>query len=323
MKMRRGCYATLWLMLLALTILGGVPARADVYPSKPVKIILQAPAGSAPDVLGRIVADRLGQIWNQQVLTINRPGAGGLLAAQAAVTADSDGYTLYQATTSSLLILPAVQKLSFDINNDLAPIGLMGEQPFFIVGSPSLGVNTLPELIALAKKRPGEILYPGARGGMPHLTTEVFRSKAGIDMTFIPHPNVPQALQDVIAGRMSIMVEGMSALSGAIQAGSIKVLAVTSQKRVRNFPNVPTVAEFIPDFSVTAWFSLMAPAKTPDEIVGKVNRDLSVAFNHPELQHRFEGLGAFARATSPAETAEFIRNQQNIWWPIVKRTLSP
>jgi tripartite-type tricarboxylate transporter receptor subunit TctC len=322
MKTHRGLFKSAMLSLAVASALFGLPAQADNYPSKPVKILLQAPAGTAPDVLGRLIADRLGQAWGQQVLIINRPGAGGLLAAQAAVAADPDGYSLYQATTSSLLILPVTQKLTFDVRRDLMPIGLMGEQPFFIAVAPTLGVNTLPELIALAKKRPGEILYvAGSRGGMPHLTTELFRSQAGIELTFVPYPSIPQSLQDVIGGRIPMIVEGMPALSGAIQAHSIKPLAVTSTKRLPNFPDVPTVAEFIPGFSVTAWFSLMAPANTPNEIVQTVSRDLRAVVNQPDLQQKFATLGALVRPTSPAETADFIRDQQNAWWPVVKRTL--
>jgi tripartite-type tricarboxylate transporter receptor subunit TctC len=312
------------LALAGMTALAGLPAHGDSYPSRPVKIILQTAPGAGPDVLGRMIADRLKQTWGQQLLMVNRPGAGGLLAAQAAVTADPDGYTLYQATTGSLLVLPVTQKLPFDVTRDLTPIGLMAEQPFFIAVAPSVGVGTLPELITLAKKRPGELLYVGgARGGMPHLAIELFRAKTGIDLTFVPHPNVPQSLQDVIAGRISMIVDGMAGLAGAIQAGSIKPLAVTSAKRLRNFPDVPTVAEVVPGFSVTAWFALMAPAKTSPEIVQLISRDLRAVVNQPELQQKFDALGAFVRPTSPAETAEFIREQQNTWWPIVKEMFPP
>jgi tripartite-type tricarboxylate transporter receptor subunit TctC len=310
------------LSVLAVAPLAGPSAHAESFPSKPVKIILQAAAGTAPDVLGRMIAERLSQAWGQQVLIVNRPGAGGLLAAQAAVAAEPDGYTLYQATTAGLIVLPVTQKLTFDVRRDFVPIGLMGEQPFFIAVAPSLGVNALPELIALAKKRPGEILYvAGSRGGMPHLTAELFRSEAGIDLTFVPYPSIPQSLQEVIAGRIPMIVEAMPGLSGAIEGGSIKPLAVTSAKRLPNFPDVPTVGAFIPGFSVTGWFALMAPAKTPDEIVLKVSQSVRAVINRPELQQKFETLGAFLRATSPAETAEFIRDQQNSWWPIVKKTL--
>jgi tripartite-type tricarboxylate transporter receptor subunit TctC len=297
-------------------------AFAEDFPSKPIKIITQAPAGSPPDVLGRIVADRLGHVWNQQVLFVNRPGAGGVLAAQAAVAADTDGYTLYQATSASLLVLPVTQKTTFDLNRDMRPIGLLAEQPYFIVVASSLGVSTLPDFIALAKRRPGEIMYGASRGGGPHLAAEFFRSKAGIDLAFVPHPNVPQALQDLIAGRIHMMVEGMAVLSSAIRSGSIKVLAVTSPERFASFPDVPAVAEFIPGFSITSWLALMTPAKTPETVAQKISRDLRTAFAEPALQEKLQTLGALGRHISPKQTAEFIHTQQNMWWPIVKQTLA-
>jgi len=297
-------------------------ARADEFPSKPIRIISQAPAGSPPDAIGRIVADRLGQLWNQQVLFVNRPGAGGVLAAQAAVAAEPDGYTLYQATSASLLVLPVTQPTGFDLNRDMTPIGLMAEQPFFIAVTPSLGAATLSDLIALAKQRPGTILYGGARGGGPHLATEFLRAKAGIDMTFVPHPNVPQALQDVVAGRIHLMVEGLAALSGPIHAGAIKALAVMSPDRLSALPDVPAVAEVIPGFSVTSWFALMAPAKTPAPVVQKVNDDLRTAFSDAALQAKLQALGASGRPMTPKETAGFIRDQQANWWPIVKQVLA-
>jgi tripartite-type tricarboxylate transporter receptor subunit TctC len=296
-------------------------ALADNFPSKPVKIISQAPAGSPPDVLGRIIADRLGQLWKQQVLFVNRWGAGGLLAAQAAVTAEADGHTLYQATTSSLLVLPVTQKMAFDLNRDMRPIGLMAEQPYFITVTPSLGVSTLPEFISLARRRPGEIMYGASRGGGPYLAAEFFRSKAGIDLAFVPHPNVPLALQDLIAGRIHMMIEGMAVLSSAIRSGSIRVLAVTSPQQFASFPDVPTVSESIPGFSVTSWFALMAPVKTPDVVVRKISHDLRTALVEPSLQEKLQILGAFGRHMSPEQSAEFIHTQQGIWWPIVKQTL--
>jgi len=304
-----------WLLVMT----AGLPAQAEQYPSKPVKVILQSAAGAGPDVHGRIIADRLGQAWKQQVLIINRVGAGGLLAAQAAVSAEPDGYTLYYATIGGLVVLPAMQKLPFDLGRELVPIGLICDQPFVIAVAPSLGVNTLPELIALAKKRPGDLTYVGgSRGGMPHLTGELFRTKAGIDLTFIPYANVPQSLQEVMAGRIPVIVEG-SGLSSAIESGSVKPLAVTSTKRLANFPDVPTVAEFIPEFVVTAWFALMAPARTPNNIVQQINRDLRAVLEQPEVQQRFQKLGAYVRPMSPVETAEFIRKEQQLWWPVVNQ----
>jgi tripartite-type tricarboxylate transporter receptor subunit TctC len=308
---------------LAISMTARLPVHAEIYPSKPVKIILQAAAGSGPDVIGRIVAERLGQAWGQQVQIINRVGAGGLLAAEAAVSAAPDGYNLFQATTGSLLVLPATKKLPFDLGRDLAPIGMLGEQPYFIAAAPSLGVNTLPELIALAKKRPGEVLYVAAsRGSMPHLTAELFRTKAAVDLTFVPYPNIPQSLQDVMTGRIPMIVESLPGLSSVVETGAVKLLAVTTPKRLYNFPNVPAVAEILPGFTSTGWFALMGPANTPDTIVQKVSRDLRAVLSQSDVQQRFVKLGTYIRPMSPTETAEFIRDEQNHWWPIVKQTQS-
>jgi len=306
--------------VLANAVVVALPARTENYPSKPVRIINPAPAGNSLDIIGRIVADRLTRAWGQQVLMVNRPGAGGLLAAQAAVKAEPDGYTLYQTNTSTMLVLPVTQKLSFDVGRDLVPISLIGQEPIFIAVAPSLGVNTLPELIALAKKRPGEVLYSASvRGNFPHLVGEWFSRKAGIELTHVPYPSVPHALHDVAGGRISMIVGAYSNLGGAIEAGNIKLIATTSARRLPNLPALPTVAELIPDFAVSGWFGLMAPAGTADEIVQKLNHDLHAVLAEAEVQKRFLELGAYVRPMSPAETAEFIRREQQLWWPVVKQ----
>ncbi len=309
---------SLW---LAISAAAGLPAQADTYPSKPVKVIMATAAGSAPDVIARIVTDRLIQSWGQQVLILNRPGAGGLLAAQAAVSSEPDGYTLYLPSASSLVVLPETQaKLPFDLQRDLVPIGLVGVQPFLIAVVPSLGVNTLQELITLAKKRPGEIMYAGNfRGSLPNLTGELFRSRAGIELTFVPYAGVAQAFQDVMGGRVPVVVEGLSALSGALQGGSIKALAVTSLKLLPNMPDVLSVAESIPGFEANGWFVLMAPTGTPDAIVRKVSQDLRTVLEQTEVQQRFETLATYARPMSPEETAKFIRSEQELWRPVVRQ----
>ena len=305
---------------LALLVAVGFPAQADSYPTKPVRIINPAPAGNGPDVIGRIVAERLAQTWGQQVLVINRPGAGGLLAAQAAVSAERDGYTLYQPNSSSMVVLPVAQKLPFDLSRDIVPIGLLGQEPFLIAVAPSLGVNTLSELIALAKKRPGEIMYSATvRGSMPNLTGELFRTKAAIDLTYVPYPSTAQALADIMGGRISMIVDSFASLRGAIEGGTVKVLGVTSTRRLPNFPDVPTVAELIPGFVASGWFALMAPTATPDAIVQKVSRDLLAVLAQPEVQAKIEKLGTYVRPLSPAQTADFIRSEQELWAPVIKQ----
>jgi tripartite-type tricarboxylate transporter receptor subunit TctC len=296
------------------------PAVAEIYPSRYVSVIIQTAPGSGPDVIARIVADRLSQRWGQQVTILNRNGAAGLVAAQAAAAAQPDGYTLYLPTSTALVILPVTQpKMPVNFERDFVPIGLISESPMLIAVAPTLGVNSLAEFIALAKRRPGDILYAANnRGSFPHLAGEFFRSRAAIDLTFVPYPGAAAGLRDVMGGRISMIVEGPSALAGALQTGSIKALAVTSARRLRDFPDLPTVAETIPGFQVVAWFALMARAGTPAHIVHKVSQDLQSALNEPAVMERFATLGVYPRPASPAETAEFIRSEQQAWKPVIR-----
>jgi tripartite-type tricarboxylate transporter receptor subunit TctC len=296
------------------------PLNAEPYPSRYVSIIIQTAAGSGPDVIARIIADRLSQIWGHQVTIINRNGAAGLIAAQAAAAAQPDGYTLYMPTSTALVILPETQSnLSVDFERDFVPIGLISQSPMIVAVSPALGVDTLEQFIALARKRPGEILYAANnRGSFPHLAGEFFRSQTDIQLTFVPYPGAAAGLNDVMGGRIPMIIEGPSALSGALQAGSIKALAVTSTARLPNFPDVPTVAETIPGFSVVAWFALMVRAGTPESILRKVSQDLQSVLEQPAIKEKFEALGVYPRPTSPAEAAEFIRSERQLWRPVIK-----
>jgi tripartite-type tricarboxylate transporter receptor subunit TctC len=295
----------------------------DPYPSKAVKIISQAPAGNGPDVIARIAAERLSRLWGQQIVMINRPGAGGQLAAQAAVTADPDGYTLYQAITSSMLIMPVTQSLPFDMQRDFVPIGMMGEQPFLVAAAPTLGIDTLEGLISLARKQPGKVLAASAaRGSMPHLAAELFRASAEIDITLVPHPSTSQGVQDVMGGRISVIFESLAGLRGFVDAGSVTPLAVTSLTRLSDLPNVPTVAELIPNYAASGWFALMAPLHTPDPIVQKINHDLVAVLAEPELKQKFEKLGTYVRPMSSTETAEFILAEQVRWQPLARKFMT-
>jgi tripartite-type tricarboxylate transporter receptor subunit TctC len=305
--------------LTGLSAVGAV-AQGGAYPSRYVSIIIQTAAGSGPDVIARIVADGLTQSWGQQVAIINRNGGAGLIAAQAAAAARPDGYTLYMPTSTALVILPETQpKLPVNFERDFVPIGLISQSPMIIAASPALGVSTLEEFIALAKKRPGDIFYSANnRGSFPHLAAEFFRHRAGIDLTFVPYPGAAAGLQDLLGGRISMIVEGPSALSGAIQAGSIKALAVTSTARLPNFPDLPTVAETIPAFQVAAWFALMVQTGTPDFIVRKVSQDLQTVLKQPAITEKFQTHGVYPLPASPVETAEFIRNERELWKPVIK-----
>lgn len=305
-----------------LALMAGGAVQAQDYPSRTVTVINQTAAGSGPDVILRILSERLSRTWGQQVIVLNRQGAAGLIAAQAAAAAQPDGYTLYMPTSTALVILPeAHPSMSVDFARDFVPIGLVGDTPMVIAVSAKLGINSLSELIDAAKARPGEMLYAANnRGSVPHLAGAYFCRQAAISMTFAPYPGAPAALNDVLGGRIPVIIESLSALAGAAQEGAVKLLAVTSPQRLVNFPDLPTVSETVTGFVVTGWFALLAPAGTPDEIVQKVGVDLRAVLSEPELQQKFERLGVYARPMPSADTGTFIRHERDLWKPIIRET---
>lgn len=220
------------------------------------------------------------------------------------------------------MVLPETQaKLPFSFDRDFVPIGFIGQQPFVIAVPPALKIGSLAEFIALVKQRPGEIMYAGNLAGtMPHMAGEFFRRSSNIEMIFVPYTGgTAAALSDIMGGRISMIIESLPALSGAIQGGIVKALAVSSAQRLPQFPDLPTIAETIPGFEATGWFVLMAPAGTPDAVVQKVSRDLRAVLEQPEVVQKFATLGTYGRAMSPIELAAFIRSEQKLWKPIIKQ----
>jgi tripartite-type tricarboxylate transporter receptor subunit TctC len=258
--------------------------------------------------------DRLGAIWKQQVVIINRPGAGGLLAAEAASTAPKDGYTLYMTQASTYTVLPIMQpKMAVNLHKDFTSIGLIGEQLIAVSLSPELGVSTLPELIALVKRTPGGMLFAATnRGGQSHLTGELFRIKANINLTFVHAQGAAASLTDVVAGRIPIMFEGIAGVAGAMKSGSVKVIAIAADKRVPDYPDLPTVAETLPGFESKGWLALMAPSGTPDTIVTKINADLHTVLDQADIKRQFSVIGTYPHALSPAETDAFIKKEEEL-----------
>ena len=308
------------LLLLAMSVAVDGPAQADDYPTKPVKIITHGAAGGAVDVPLRIVADRLTQYWGQQVLVLNHPGAGGSIAARVAAASAPDGYTLYMPTTSAFVTLPGTTpNLPLEVPRDFAPIGLIGEVPIFVAVAPSLGVSSLPELIALAKKRSGKISYAATgRGTLTHLTGQLLQSRAGIRLLMVPYLGGPaQALSDVMSGRVPVIIEGFSGISGAIRGGSIKPIAVASARRLPEFPDLPTVAETIPGFRAVAVYALVAPTGTPEPIVQRASETLRKVLTEAEVQKKLAPLGTYVRAISPAEVTALIQSEQQLWNPVL------
>jgi tripartite-type tricarboxylate transporter receptor subunit TctC len=296
-------------------------ARAQDYPSKPVRIITHSAPGGAPDALLRIIGDGLSRIWGQQVVVLNNPGAGGSVAARAAASATPDGYTLYMPASSAFVALSGVQaNLPLNVPKDFVPVGFMGEQPFFFCVAPALGVATIAEFIDLAKKKPGEIAYAATgRGTLSHLAGQALQDKAGIKLLMVPYlGGTAQALNDVITGRVPMVIDGYSALAGALEGGNVKALAVGSSRRLPEFPNVPSVAELIPGFNSRGWLALVAPLGTPDPIVRKLNADLRMAVTEPATKAKLESTGNYAIPMTPAELLDFINAEQQMWKPTLE-----
>jgi tripartite-type tricarboxylate transporter receptor subunit TctC len=308
--------------LVLLSILAGVPSPAlsQSYPVKPVTIIVPVGPGSGPDVIARILADRLTQQWKQQVLIVNRPGGSGIIGAQAAIQAPPDGYTLYMPLSSAFAILPESKtKLPVDLATDFATIGLIGDQPMFFAVTPKLGAKTLAEFIALAKQRPNEILYGASRLSVPHMTGAYLETRAGIKLGYVPTTGAAKVVQDIMSGNLHMVVDSAPGMAGALQTGEVKALAVASGRRLDNYPDVPLVSDTLPDFQAKGWFVLMAPVKTPEPVVRQLGDDLRTALRDPDLKKRFEVVGTFPRPSSVEETNAFIKAEQEQWRPIVRQ----
>jgi tripartite-type tricarboxylate transporter receptor subunit TctC len=307
-------------LLLAVGLCASAPARAQVYPERPVSIIVPVAPGAAPDVIARILADRLGQRWKQQVLVVNRPGGSGVIGSQAAASAAADGYTLYMPLSSAFTIVPESKtKWPVDLMVDFATIGLICDQPMTFAVTPKLAVDTLAEVIALAKRRPNEILYGASRLSVPHMTGEFLNMRAGIKLGFVPTTGAAKVVQDIMSGNLHVVIDSIPGVAGALQAGAVKALAVAGDKRLGNYPDVPLVSDTLPDFRATGWYVLMAPAKVPEPIVRKLGDDLRATLEEPELRSRFEVVGTFARPSSIAQTMAFIKAEQDQWRPIVRQ----
>lgn len=318
--MKTTWHSSLLACLLAGLVVCEGNAQPAPYPSKPVQVIADSAAGSTPDVALRFVTDRLSQIWGQQILVVNKPGAGGSVAARAAAEAAPDGYTLYQPVLSTFVSMrPPAPNVPLHVPKDFLPIGFVTENPMFFAVSPSLGISSLPELIALAKKRPGEISYATTGvGRLTHLAGELFQHQANIKLLLVPYTGGPaHAFSDVATGRVNMIIEGYSGISAAARSGAAKLIAVASAKRLAEFPNLPTVSETIPGFQATGWAVLVAPLGTPQAIIDKVSADLKQVLVEPELEKKLAALGSYTRAMTATEATTFVHQQQQMWQPVL------
>ncbi len=321
------------LILVALALLAGLAAGlilapaalAQDYPDKPVRIIVDSAVGSANDFTARTLADKLGKVWNQQVVILNQPGAGGGISARAAASAPADGYTLYLPATSVFLAVPGgpgvAPNLPIELPRDFAAIGFVLQQPIFIAASPRSGINSIAELIARARQKPDEVSYASTgRGRLTHLTMELLQDRAQVKLRLVPYAGGPtQAMPDIMSGRVDLVLDAYAGLAGATRGGMAKMLADTADKRLPGFEDLPTIAETLPGFFVGAWAVMVAPTGTPDAIIRKANADLRTALADQDLQTKFAANGAFTQYMTPEETIAFTQSQQTTWRPILQR----
>jgi tripartite-type tricarboxylate transporter receptor subunit TctC len=310
------------LCLLTLLVCPIAMSRGGSYPEKPVTIISDASPGASPDVTTRFIADGLGKIWGQQLVVINRPGANGSIAARAAAEAAPDGYTLYMPSLSTFVALPNIApNVPLKLPRDFATIGFAADQPMFIAVNPTLGITSLPQLIERAKSQPNAIaIATTGVGRLTHLTGELLQLRANIKLLTIPYTSgIASAISDVGSGRVAMIIEGYAAIIGAAKSGQVKLIAVASQSRLPEFPDLPTVAETIPGFSASGWQVMLAPNGTPEPIIKKVSEDLTRVESDEELKNKLAALGTYPRAMTPEQALAFVNEEQAKWAPAMQR----
>jgi tripartite-type tricarboxylate transporter receptor subunit TctC len=294
-------------------------AGAQTYPSRPVRIVVPFAAGGGNDIVTRLIGQWLSERLSQQFVIENRPGAGGNIATEGVVRAPADGYTLLLIAPSNVINAALSDKLSFDFIRDIAPVASMTRQPHVMVVHPSFPAKTVAEFIAYAKANPGKInmASPGI-GTAPHLSGELFKMMAGVNMVHVPYRGAPPALTDLIAGQVEVMFNSPFALMEYVQAGKLRALAVTTATRSEVLPDVPPVGAFVPGYESTAWFGIGAPRNTPADIVERLNREINAGLADPKLKVRLAELGGGVFASSPADFAKFIADEAEKWGRVVK-----
>jgi tripartite-type tricarboxylate transporter receptor subunit TctC len=298
--------------LLLLGFVLSFPAQSQVYPDKPVRLIVPLSAGSAVDTLARIPAQKLSELWGHQIVVDNRVGANGIIGTEAAAKAPPDGYTLLLTNDAALATSPALYpKLPYDPVRDFAPITLAASIPVILVVHSSFPASSVKDLIGEAKARPSQIHYAsGGNGSAQHVPMEMFKQAAGIDLVHVPYKGLVPALNDVVGGQVPVMFVGMSGAVPHVKAGRIRALAIGSAKRSAAMPELPTMQEAgVAGFDYAAWAGFLAPSGTPQAIVDKLNADLSRVLMLPDVRDKLAALGFEVAPGTPQEFGEMIRRE--------------
>jgi tripartite-type tricarboxylate transporter receptor subunit TctC len=296
-------------------------AAQTAYPTKPVSLLIAFPPGGPSDVLSRIVGKKLDQILGQPFIMDNRPGAGGNIAAEAAATAPADGHTLLMGNNSILATNAALyKKINFNAERDFAPISLVGSQANILVVNPNVPAKSMAELIALLRANPGKFNYASSgHGAAAHLSAELFKTEAKVDITHVPYKGAAPALTDVMAGHVQMMFATAASVVPHIRSGKVRALAVTPIRRTAVFPDLPTIDELgLKGFDATTWHGLVAPAKTPPDVIAKLHRATVEALKDPAVRKSLTGLGVDIVGNTPEEFAAYIKAEIPKWTAIVK-----
>ena len=313
------------LCALSLTIFGILAhthAHAQNYPNKVIRLIVPYPAGGPVDVIARLIGQRLTKDLGQQVIVDNRGGANGIIGAQIAAKAAPNGYTLLMASTSTHSINPLIySKLPYKALSDFSPVAMLAVRPYILVVHPSVPAKTVKELITLAKSKPGELTYAsgGGVGSGNHLAGELFKSTAGVDILHVPYKGGAPALNDLLGGQVAIFFAPIPIALSHVQAGKLRALAVTGARRAPVTPHLPTMSEAgLPGFEFSIWDGMLAPAKTPDEIITRLNAAIVRILQMPEMKEKFSTMGADATGSTPEQLAAFMKSDASKWAKILK-----
>jgi tripartite-type tricarboxylate transporter receptor subunit TctC len=294
-------------------------AWAQTYPTRPVRIVVGFAAGGPADITARLIAQWLSERLGQQFVVENRVGAGGNIAAEAVVRSPPDGYTLLHVTTSNAVNATLYEKLTFDLNRDIAPIASFNRAPGVMEVNPSFPVKTVPEFIAYAKANPGKInVAAGGVGSSSHLYGELFKMMTRVDFVQVHYRGSGPALPDLIAGQVQAMFDPIISSIGHIRAGSLRPLAVTTATRSDVLPDIPTVGDSVPGFEASGWQGIVAPRNTPIEIIGKLNREVNAALIDPKFKAGLADLGAIVLAGSPADFGKHIADEIEKWGKVIR-----
>jgi tripartite-type tricarboxylate transporter receptor subunit TctC len=296
-----------------------IVARAQSYPARPVHIICPFAAGGPNDITARLIGQALSERLGQSFIIDNRTGAGANVGTEAVVRAPADGYTLLLASSANAVNATLYDKFSYDYVRDIAPVASILRVPNVMVVNPSVPATTLPEFIAYAKANPGKLnMATSGNGSTTHVSGELFKELAGVDLVAVAYRGGGPALIDLLAGQMQVMFEPTLAAIEYIRAGKLRALAVTTATRSELLPDIPTVGEFVPGYEASQWYGIGAPKDTPDEVLAKLNTEINAALADPKLQARFKDLGGVPTSMTPTEFGKFVADETVKWAKVIR-----